>query len=161
MPVRLIKLSVYACCLLFAAKSIGYTNTYRFSPSISQKDFPLTQLERWQNQSKDIVSIEHGRWYLNFMGGNTRVIYRDFRNAEQTILFDTAGLEWNDCKGNITFEINSAQLESDIDTACVDKITFQKNVSTLINASKKMVKNHQMKALADFEVQEQNKRSWL
>lgn len=161
MPVRLIKFSVYLCCLLFAAKSIGYTNTYRFSPSISQKDFSSIQLERWQNRSKNIVSIEHGRWYLNFLGGNTRVIYRDFKNVEQTILFDTVGLKWNDCQGNISFDVKNTQLESNMDTACIDKKTFQQNVSTLIVTSKQMVKNHQMKALADFEAQENNKRSWI
>lgn len=161
MPIRLLKYSVYACVVLFAAKSIGYTNTYRLSPSVSQNDFSQEHLERWQIRSKNIVSIDHGHWYLSLMGGNTRVTYLDFRNVEQSLSFDTDGLEWKDCNGNLTFEPKNARLKSDIDTGCINKKTFQKNVSTLISASVQRVKNHQLKAMEAFEIQEKNKRSWL
>lgn len=161
MLIRCIKLSIYACLLLFAAKSIGISDTYRTNPSISEQDFSPLQLSRWQSKTKNIVSITQGRWYWTLIGANTQVVFRDFQGLEKSLLIETLGSEWNNCAGTFHFEPPTATLQSDIKAACIDKHDFQRNVSTLIQSVIEEVKQHQDKAMQEHVTQERNIRSWL
>lgn len=161
MLIRCIKLSIYACLLLFAAKSIGLSDTYRINPTISEQDFSSSQINRWQSQAKDIVSITQGQWYWKLFGANTRIVFKNFQGLEQTLLIEDLRSNWDNCSGTFHFEPPTATLKSDIEAACIDKRSFQRNVSSLVKTAVEKVSLHQAKALQEHSSKERNLRSWL
>ncbi len=157
---RVLKMCVVLGVMAYAAKSMGISNDYRSSNGISNEDFDAPQLQRWQNRSGKIISIEQGVWYMPDAFGNTTIKYVNQYGAVSRLTYSEIETDWSGCDGYIYFDVKQELVSSDISPSCLSKQSFRRAFTALILNSTKQVNEKERVTFEANRKAQKNLSTW-